>query len=95
MKQLTKKQLDTFLGRHTQWSATSKNTKLNHTFKFSSHVDALVFIARITVHAEVLQHHPEITFSYQKVKVTITTHEAKGLTKKDIDLAKRIDNFSG
>lgn len=68
-------------------------TNLTRSFSFDSHVEALVFIARITVHSEVLQHHPDIKFTYKKVKVKLTTHEPKGLTKKDIEMADRINSL--
>ena len=74
-----------------EWSVSNKSTNIKRTFSFDSHVEALVFIARVTVHAEVLQHHPDIKFTYQKVAVTLTTHDVKGLTKVDVALAKRID----
>lgn len=72
------------------WSINPKATVLSCTVTFNNHIDALVFIARITVHAQVLDHHPEIVFSYKKVKVSLTTHEVKAITKKDIELAKKI-----
>ncbi len=75
----------------TLWSRNKKQTELSRIFTFNGHIDALVFIARITVHAQVLTHHPEILFTYAKVKVILTTHDVKGITKLDIDLAKRID----
>lgn len=75
------------------WSLTPKETALVRTFVFTSHVDALVLIARITIHAQVQNHHPEILFTYCKVKVTLTTHDAKGLTLKDIRLAEKIDTL--
>jgi 4a-hydroxytetrahydrobiopterin dehydratase len=75
------------------WSLTPKETALVRTFIFTSHIDALVLIARITVHAQVQNHHPEIHFTYCKVKVTLTTHDVKGLTIKDFELAEKIDSL--
>jgi 4a-hydroxytetrahydrobiopterin dehydratase len=73
------------------WSLNKKQTELTRTFTHKGHIDALVFIARITVHAQVLNHHPTITFTYAKVKVALTTHDVGGLTKLDVELAKHID----
>lgn len=73
------------------WQVNPKNTILFKTVTFKNHIDALVFIARITVHAQVMDHHPDIEFSYKKVKVSVTSHEVKGLTKQDFELAKKID----
>ena len=76
------------------FTSTPKESKLTAAFTFSSHVEALVFIARITVHAEVLQHHPDISFTFKSVKISLTTTEEKGITKKDVDLAKRIERLA-
>jgi 4a-hydroxytetrahydrobiopterin dehydratase len=73
------------------WQLNAKETELSRTWTFENHLDALVFIARITVHAQVLTHHPEITYSYKKVKVKLTTHDLKGISTADVELAKRID----
>jgi len=90
---LKKSQLTKAILPLKHFELTAKDTKLMASFTFASHVDALVFIARITVHAEVQQHHPDILFSHQKVKITLSTHEAKGITKKDVLLAKKIEEI--
>ena len=53
----------------------------------------LAFVAKVAVHAEVMNHHPDIELSYGKVKVKLSTHDAKGLTTLDFELAKRIDGI--
>jgi 4a-hydroxytetrahydrobiopterin dehydratase len=75
------------------WSLSPKETTITRTFAFTSHIDALVLIARITVYAQVQNHHPEIHFTYCKVKVTLTTHDVKGLSTKDFELAQKIDSL--
>lgn len=75
------------------WVLNAKSTQVSKTFTFRDHIDALVFIARATVHAQVLDHHPEIVFSFRKVKVQLTTHDVKGISVKDIELAQRIDKI--
>ena len=93
-KPLTKKQLEKSLGALSGWVVNKKETELSKSFAFSNFVTALAFCAKILVHAEVLNHHPELVVSYGKVKVKLTTHDAKGLTKLDFDLAKRIDSLN-
>jgi 4a-hydroxytetrahydrobiopterin dehydratase len=61
-------------------------------FKFGSFMDAIGFINRIAEYAEGADHHPEIYNVYDQVDLTLTTHDADGLTDKDFDLAARIDN---
>lgn len=77
----------------SEWQLNKKGTELSKTFAIDSFIKGLSFIAKIAVHAEIMQHHPDVTLSYTKVKVTLTTHDVKGLTQKDFDLAKRIDNL--
>lgn len=92
-KLLTEKQRDSLLQKHPDWKLTKQDTAATLTLAFDKHVEAMVYIVRLTVHAEVLQHHPDITFTYKKVKVTTTTHDAGGLTKKDTELMKRAEQL--
>lgn len=71
------------------WSF-SKNG-IEKKFEFENFIEALAFIVKMGVHAEKLNHHPEIHNVYNKVTVRLTTHDANGITKKDFDLAKKID----
>lgn len=93
IKLLTKSELKKALKTLTEWTVNPKETQLTLTRTFDTHIDGLVFIARTTVHAQVLDHHPEIVFTFKKVKVLLTTHDVKGLTKKDIELAKKISQI--
>lgn len=90
-KRLTDTQISTKLKKHPNWSVNAPMTKLNRTIEFATHTQAAVFIVRATVHAEVLQHHPDITFTYKKVKVVTTTHDVSGLTTLDFELVARLD----
>lgn len=90
---LNKREISAVLKKHADWSVNPKETQLYRTFTFSKYIDGLVFIARVSVHAEVLQHHPDIEFSYGKVKIKLTTHDLKGLTMVDVALLERIDKL--
>lgn len=59
--------------------------------EFDSFMDAIEFINRIANHAEEADHHPEIFNVYNTVELSLTTHDAGGLTNKDFDLAAKID----
>lgn len=76
------------------WKLNQAGTQLSLLCTFKSHIDALAFIARVTVIAQVLDHHPDIHFTLKKVKLMVTTKGANGVTKKDIELAKRIDGLT-
>lgn len=90
---LTEKELNKELTKLELFSLAAKGGKISATFDFKDHVSALVFVARVTVHAEVQQHHPELIYTYKKVKVVLCTHDAKGITAKDIKLAERIERL--
>lgn len=75
------------------WKVNAASTVITSTFTFDNQIDALTFIARVTVHAQVLAHYPEITFTFKKVKISLTSPEVKALTKVDVDLAKRIGDL--
>ena len=92
-KLLTIRQLEAQLKKLSYFKVDTAHKKLSATFTFTSHVDALVFIARITVHAEVMQHHPTITLTHQKVKVVLTTELLKGITELDCLLAQKIETI--
>ena len=87
---MSKRDIARVLKQNNLWQVNAAGTTLYRTFKFEDYIQALVFIARMSVHAEVLKHHPDIEFSYAKVKVKLTTHALKGLTKVDIALLERI-----
>ena len=62
-------------------------------FIFSNFVEALSFIVKIGVLAEKADHHPEIWNVYNRVSITLSTHDAGGITDKDIMLASEITNL--
>ncbi len=61
------------------------------TYKFPSFRASLAFVAFVGEIAEARDHHPDIDIRYSKVKLTLSTHSAGGLTEKDFDLAGLID----
>jgi 4a-hydroxytetrahydrobiopterin dehydratase len=85
--------LDKKIATLSGWKLLQKRSVLSKEFIFDKHVDGLIFIARITVHAQVQNHHPDLEYSYKKVTVTLTTHEAKGITELDIEFAKKIQKL--
>ncbi|HET6528233.1 MAG TPA: 4a-hydroxytetrahydrobiopterin dehydratase [Balneolaceae bacterium] len=69
-----------------------QNDKLNREYKFKNFRDAMAFITRIAFEAEEQVHHPEIFNVYNKVNISLSTHDADGkVTEKDIKLAKTIE----
>ncbi len=75
------------------WQLDEKGKKLTATFNFPNYLDAFMFVTRVSVHAEVLQHHPELHLTHGMVKVILTTSDVKAVTSLDIDLAERINHI--
>lgn len=64
-------------------------------FTFSDFNEAFGFMSRVALVAEQMDHHPEWFNVYNRVEVTLTTHDADGLSERDIALAKRMDEIAG
>jgi 4a-hydroxytetrahydrobiopterin dehydratase len=60
-------------------------------YRFASFKDAMAFVNRVAALAEELDHHPDFLIQYDKVTLTLSSHDAGGLTSRDIRLATRID----
>jgi len=73
---------------------TLQDSKLETKRKFKDFVEAIAFVNKLVEPAESAGHHPDIEVSYNKVKITLTTHDAGGLTQKDFDLAAEISQIS-
>ena len=69
------------------------NDAIERRFVFKNFSQALSFIVQVGVLSEKKNHHPELTNIYNKVTIRLTTHDANGVTIKDFDLAKAIDEL--
>jgi 4a-hydroxytetrahydrobiopterin dehydratase len=67
--------------------------KISKEYSFNEFKDALEFIRKVAQLSEMMNHHPEINWNYDKVKITLFTHDEGKVTKKDIDLARKIDEI--
>jgi 4a-hydroxytetrahydrobiopterin dehydratase len=77
------------------WALDAERAKISKTFKFSDFNAAFGFMSRVALTAEKMDHHPEWFNVYNKVDITLTTHDAGGLTDKDVKLAQAADRFAG
>ena len=69
--------------------------ELVKTFQFKDFVAALRFVNQVGEAAEAAGHHPDIDIRYNKVRLSLVTHDAGGLTEKDLDLAARANQIAG
>jgi 4a-hydroxytetrahydrobiopterin dehydratase len=70
-----------------------KDGKLYKEFKFKSFVSAFRFMTQVAIIAERANHHPEWSNVYNKVNIYLTTHVAKGISKRDFELAQEIEKL--
>src|SRR6056297_2855515 len=79
----------------TGWQHDAGRDALHKTFTFANFVEAFGFMARAAIWAEKLNHHPEWSNVFKTVDVTLTTHDAGGLTELDLKLADKMDRLAG
>ncbi len=93
MAKLTPSQIDTRLKPLPEW--TLFGDSIQRTYDFADFVKAMAFVQRAAEHAERVEHHPDILIRYNKATLTLSTHDAKGLTEKDFESAKAYDGMYG
>ncbi len=71
-----------------------KDGKLHRQFQFANFAQAFGFMASMAVVSESMGHHPEWFNVYNKVNVDLTTHDASGITQKDLDWAAHANKFA-
>ena len=77
------------------WKKVRGRDAIEKDFRFGDFNEAFGFMARVAARAERMDHHPEWCNVYNRVLVTLTTHEAGGLTERDVALARFIDSIAG
>lgn len=74
-----------------EWRHDAQRDAISRDFAFADFNQAFAFMTQVALAAEKRDHHPEWSNVYNKVAVTLTTHDASGLTQRDIDLAQIMD----
>jgi 4a-hydroxytetrahydrobiopterin dehydratase len=90
---LERKQVAEGLQKLTQW--TLQGDQIERLLTFENFVDAMIFVNKVAEIAEEEEHHPDIRIVYNRVTLALTTHDAGGLTQKDLQMARRIDSLAG
>ncbi len=87
MEPIASHDLEAALAELPGWSLEAG--KLHRQFKFSDFVSAYSFMTQMAFYSEAIAHHPEWSNVYNRVTVDLTTHDASGITQKDVDWAKK------
>jgi 4a-hydroxytetrahydrobiopterin dehydratase len=93
--QLTEDAREWALSGLPEWSLRDDKLAIVREFKFADFSEAFAFMARVALIAEKRDHHPEWSNVYNWVEITLTTHDAGGLSQRDIDMAAAIDKLLG
>ncbi len=76
------------------WSEVEDRDAIAKTFRFADFNAAFAFMARVALRAEKMDHHPEWFNVYDRVDIVLTTHDAGGVTERDVKLARFIDSVA-
>jgi 4a-hydroxytetrahydrobiopterin dehydratase len=90
---LTDAERDAALARLPGWTLRGDGLAISRDFKFADFGAAFAFMTRVALHAEKADHHPEWSNVYNRVTVTLTTHDAGGLSRRDVAMAEAIEGM--
>jgi len=88
---LSELEIEEELKKLSEWSVN--NNKLHKEFKFDNFNQAFGFMTRAAMEIEKMNHHPEWFNVYNRITVELTTHDAGGITKNDVDLARILNSL--
>jgi len=90
---LTPAEAETALATLPHWTPSDDGLAITRKLVFADFAEAFGFMARVALVAEKADHHPEWFNVYNRVDVRLTTHDAGGLSQRDVELARTIDAF--
>lgn len=90
--QLNTTEINAALHELTNWKLS--DNYITKTYIFTTFLAALKFMNEVATVAELMNHHPEWCNVYNKLEVKLTTHDASGITQKDIELARKMDEIA-
>ncbi len=93
--QLTNAERDEALGTLSEWTLRGDGLAIEREFRFKTFSEAWAFMNRVALLAEKYDHHPEWSNVYNRVAITLTTHDAGGLSERDTKMARAIDKLAG
>ena len=81
--------------RANGWAEVEGRDAIVKAFRFGNFIEAFGWMTQVALVAEKMNHHPEWSNVYRTVEVTLTTHDAGGLSQLDVDLATKMDALAG
>ena len=94
MKKLDSAAREAALAKLPHWKTVEGRDAIARSFKFKDFNEAFGFMTRAALLADKMDHHPEWFNVYNKLDVTLATHDAGGVTQNDIDMAKAMDGYA-
>ena len=91
MHALSPDEITAALSQLPAWTYDAQRSAISKTFVFADFNAAFGFMSRIALYAEAHNHHPEWFNVWNRVEVTLTTHDANGLSQRDVDMARWMD----
>jgi 4a-hydroxytetrahydrobiopterin dehydratase len=91
MAKLSPDQLQSALRKLPDWDGDLSS--ISKTWEFEDFVEAMGFVIELAQLAEDVGHHPDIDIRYNKVTLTLTTHEEDGVTERDVRMARELDEL--
>jgi 4a-hydroxytetrahydrobiopterin dehydratase len=94
VKKLTDTERSAALAQLTAWKLQDGRDAVERSIKFKNFSAAWGFMTRVALAAEAMDHHPEWSNVWNRVDIVLSTHDAGGLTERDVALARKIDGFA-
>lgn len=92
-KRLDRQEIDAAIRELRGWKLNDHD-RLEREFEFKTFPEAFSFMTRVAFEAQEMDHHPDWSNSYNKVRIELTTHSAGGVTGNDLELARRIQKIN-
>ena len=90
---LTSQDINDWMKKLPEWELESDH--IERLFEFDDFTQAIDFVNSVADIAENEDHHPDLDIRYNKVRVSLSTHSAGGLTERDFEVARKVNNLSG
>ena len=92
-KPMSPSEVDSALIAVAGWASVDA-IAITRTFTYADHITAMSFVNRVAMVAEAMDHHPDLRIVYNRVEIRLNSHDANGVTVRDIRLAEKINQYA-